>query len=875
MASSASPSIIANTPPSAPPHVPARLTEDATIVHIDSQTQIGSSAVRMDSATSGTSTGAAASTSRTTMAPVTITIPPLQTREEAQQEFARQLAAVRPWWRPPARSFRPHPGNRAITSFAPTTTLTVAPDSPTTPARVENVVHYGWRVLNYVLRIPFREMLGNIMRPYDPTAPLPLPDVPLYATIIDTRTNQRFGVGRARGTSGSTTGRGEGNSDTPAPSDTSSGQPSTTMTGDWEYLPQVRKAWAERTPSMSWPLSTAFFTSILATVLAITALGLNWHVPCTYLKVYLLVFVVRKWIVTCLMFDRALYRLPLGLTEPDPDIDEERHNGIATYMAWLFTWHGYAMFVFGTLYVYVYGFSQALSTAPVIAGVAMVFACMGLTPFFALLSLMLLTMALLYLLFLCLMCAIWPCERLGLTRRRAISRRNGGYQSDGTTNTTDLRQVAQVLENGGESTSDGPGDFGGVDPRKITPAMAAIPIIIFRKRSKAVAVPATSASEEVDTMNEKGRPSPGSSLSSQSGIEAVTAVSSKMVTESLRPSTRTTAGTAASRPQNQQRPSSRPTTVLIASLSPQSSTERLEGGITPSSSSSGSKQGSPSRRVSRVLNDLTVTIPSVPSCSHNDSQTDAINRMPFSLSTLYSPTAVTPTHDHSWTEAAKSRSRSASLSLAAAVGSAPGATDYPSSATLAVGRPRTVILSSRPLSQASSLSSLNPCASVQEMNESEQRRLAVITQQQQGTSPIGISGVHPPSSTETMMTTPIATSGLNVLNHLDRAYIRANTPLSGKRHLHPPSSENASIMSIRAASTASTESSSGCGDGEGGEEGGDNYPIIQDEECAICLFDFEDGEQLRHLPCDHFFHLSCVDRWLVKNAFCPKCKRSI
>jgi hypothetical protein len=48
-----------------------------------------------------------------------------------------------------------------------------------------------------------------------------------------------------------------------------------------------------------------------------------------------------------------------------------------------------------------------------------------------------------------------------------------------------------------------------------------------------------------------------------------------------------------------------------------------------------------------------------------------------------------------------------------------------------------------------------------------------------------------------------------------------------------------------------------------------------DEECAICLSDFEDGEELRHMYCNHLFHRNCVDRWLVKNAFCPKCKRGI
>ncbi|KAG0296982.1 hypothetical protein BGZ96_008018 [Linnemannia gamsii] len=80
---------------------------------------------------------------------------------------------------------------------------------------------------------------------------------------------------------------------------------------------------------MSWAISTAFFTSVICTVLAVAALVLNWGVPSVYLKIFLVVFVVRKWIATLLMADRALYRLPLNLTEPDPDIDEERHNGVA------------------------------------------------------------------------------------------------------------------------------------------------------------------------------------------------------------------------------------------------------------------------------------------------------------------------------------------------------------------------------------------------------------------------------------------------------------------------------------------------------------------------------------------------------------------
>jgi len=42
--------------------------------------------------------------------------------------------------------------------------------------------------------------------------------------------------------------------------------------------------------------------------------------------------------------------------------------------------------------------------------------------------------------------------------------------------------------------------------------------------------------------------------------------------------------------------------------------------------------------------------------------------------------------------------------------------------------------------------------------------------------------------------------------------------------------------------------------------------------CAICLGDFEDGDELRRLPCQHQqFHRSCVDHWLAKAGRCPLC----
>ena len=41
--------------------------------------------------------------------------------------------------------------------------------------------------------------------------------------------------------------------------------------------------------------------------------------------------------------------------------------------------------------------------------------------------------------------------------------------------------------------------------------------------------------------------------------------------------------------------------------------------------------------------------------------------------------------------------------------------------------------------------------------------------------------------------------------------------------------------------------------------------------CCICLFDYRDGEEIRTLKCNHYFHKKCVDIWFKKLSLPSKC----
>lgn len=49
----------------------------------------------------------------------------------------------------------------------------------------------------------------------------------------------------------------------------------------------------------------------------------------------------------------------------------------------------------------------------------------------------------------------------------------------------------------------------------------------------------------------------------------------------------------------------------------------------------------------------------------------------------------------------------------------------------------------------------------------------------------------------------------------------------------------------------------------------DNY------RCTICFDDYKIGNRIKFLPCNHHFHLECIDEWFNVKDSCPLCKKNV
>ena len=52
-----------------------------------------------------------------------------------------------------------------------------------------------------------------------------------------------------------------------------------------------------------------------------------------------------------------------------------------------------------------------------------------------------------------------------------------------------------------------------------------------------------------------------------------------------------------------------------------------------------------------------------------------------------------------------------------------------------------------------------------------------------------------------------------------------------------------------------------------------NY--LNESNCGICRDDFQDGETVKVLKCQHLFHRECLGQWLISNKKCPICEKII
>lgn len=126
-----------------------------------------------------------------------------------------------------------------------------------------------------------------------------------------------------------------------------------------------------------------------------------------------------------------------------------------------------------------------------------------------------------------------------------------------------------------------------------------------------------------------------------------------------------------------------------------------------------------------------------------------------------------------------------------------------------------------------------------------------------------------------------------VITQMDIARMTRNA----SRHLDVQSILSLPVTTYQKGVSAASSSSKARGDGwswtivEESESASDHGPTssIQEEVdfCVICLDHFVDGDRLRVLPCDHSFHVGCIDRWLSGSqsfeecytSGCPTCKK--
>jgi len=59
-----------------------------------------------------------------------------------------------------------------------------------------------------------------------------------------------------------------------------------------------------------------------------------------------------------------------------------------------------------------------------------------------------------------------------------------------------------------------------------------------------------------------------------------------------------------------------------------------------------------------------------------------------------------------------------------------------------------------------------------------------------------------------------------------------------------------------------------------GQNGG-NADAEHDITCSICLCEYEEGDEVTMLPCNHVYHEACVKEWTGQSQRCPLCNHDL
>ena len=49
----------------------------------------------------------------------------------------------------------------------------------------------------------------------------------------------------------------------------------------------------------------------------------------------------------------------------------------------------------------------------------------------------------------------------------------------------------------------------------------------------------------------------------------------------------------------------------------------------------------------------------------------------------------------------------------------------------------------------------------------------------------------------------------------------------------------------------------------------------EQKNCSICLDDFSEGDKIIYLPCFHYYHSKCIEKWTKSSNKCPLCNIEI